>query len=126
MHDQRVTNRQPFYEECAATLQQAFAAQPLVLGAFSRLATTCDSLAVDQLLTAMGDATCSDLEPLVQPTAGGFGRWLDEQLDCPLGMLEHQLVDIDTACCGASLQALGDECCKIAILSLRFVCCQSR
>ena len=100
----------PFYEECAATLQQAFAAQPLVLGAFSRLATTCDSLAVDQLLTAMGDATCSDLEPLVQPTAGGFGRWLDEQLDCPLGMLEHQLVDIDTACCGASLQALGDEC----------------
>ena len=89
----------PFYEECEATLRQSFGAQPEVFSAFSRLKSTCERLPVPALLVAASRAVCADTEPLEPPVDAGFGAWLDEQLDCPLAMVEGQAVRIDDACC---------------------------
>jgi hypothetical protein len=89
----------PFFAECEPTLQMAFAAQPVTMSAFAQLASTCDSLPVDQLLQAITAAVCPNAEPATQPESGGYGNWLDAALDCPLGMLERYAINIDNQCC---------------------------
>ena len=89
----------PFFSDCESTLALAFGAQPDTFAAFSQLALTCDALPVDQLLQATAAAVCPNAEPAAQPESGGFGNWLDAELDCPLGMLERYAISIDNQCC---------------------------
>lgn len=89
----------PFFSDCQTTLEMAFGAQPGTYAAFSELASTCDALPVDQLLQATARAVCPNAEPAAQPESGGFGNWLDDALDCPLGMLERYAISIDNQCC---------------------------
>jgi hypothetical protein len=91
-----------FYDECEATLRASFGTQPETLAAFSDLAATCSSLPVGELLQAVANAACPDVESPDPPAGGGFGAWLDSTTDCPLGMLEQRAVDIDDACCSAT------------------------
>lgn len=100
-----------FYDECETTLRDSFGTQPQVLRAFSDLAETCSSLPVPELLEAVANAACPDVESPDPPDEGGFGAWLDNTIDCPLGMLEQRAVDIDDACCSATNSDQGGgEC----------------
>jgi hypothetical protein len=89
----------PFWEECESTLRSSFAGAGATVAAFSDLAHTCNSLPVGDLLETASQATCTDYESPDPPQEGGFGAWLDDQLDCPLAMLEDRAVAIDNACC---------------------------
>ena len=88
----------PFFEDCELVLRQNFNRQ--TMDAFSNLHGTCSSLPINSLLETVATATCDVPFFAAAPaTTQGFGYWLDNALDCPLGMYETAVSEIDAACC---------------------------